>query len=452
MRILAIGYALPNVAVDNYNPLTAPSYNDYEVLFIDPIGIDRTVRELLNTEKEYTAMDGRPVLNAPTSAASVSIADQLKRRIDETRRLLEDGGLVVVAARPDALQSGVLGFEGCDRYHWLPAPGGLSWGQPYLKAAEGKTVRISAEDHPFSAVLREHRKEVTYRAVFDDRQTEVRKLGKILATGGAGIPIAMEFEVLGGRVVFVPVMSEAAGAGRTKVAQAVVDACRQLSGATFEEPAPYWTKAVAVPGLEQIEAELEEADAAATAATSHASAVRERHDELARYRRILWEDGQRYSHAATEALRMIGFTVASEPLEPLVIESEGARAFVEFEASRSQVTEWPYIRLQRRLEEHMLKTGESLKGVIIANGLREKDPEQRSEELSEPLQVACENYRYGLITSRTLFELVRRVLGGAEDATLLGVRRRWLKGAGLVSLEELTGDAAEEKKDTGPIF
>ena len=84
--------------------------------------------------------------------------------------------------------------------------------------------------------------------------------------------------------------------------------------------------------------------------------------------------------------------------------------------------------------------------------MREKDPEQRTDELTDALKIACENYRYGLITSRTLFELVRRVLGGAEDSTLLGVRRRWLKGAGLVTLDELTGDASEEKKDTGPIF
>lgn len=452
MRVLAIGFALPNVAVDNYNPLTAPSYNDYDVLFIDPASIDRTVREVLAGEKEYTAMDGRPVINAPTSASTVSIADQLRRRLDETRRLLEDGGLVVVIGRPDGVQSGVLGFEGCDRYHWLPAPGGLSWGPPYLKPAEGKTVRIVAEDHPFSAFFREHRKDIAYRAVFDDRQQEVRRLGKTIATGGAGVPTAVEFQVLNGRVLFVPAMSESAGAGRTKSAQAVVDACRQLSGATFEEPAPYWAKGVAVPGLEQIEAELEEADAAATAATSHAAAVRERHDSLARYRRLLWEDGQRFGHAATEALRMLGFTVASEPLEPLIVDSEGAKAFVELESDRSQVTEWPYIRLQRRLEEHLLKTGESLKGIVIANGYREKDPEQRTDELSEPLRVACENYRFALVTSRTLFELMRRVLGGAEDSVLLAVRRRLMAGGGLLALDQLVGEAKEEKKDSGPIF
>jgi hypothetical protein len=209
---------------------------------------------------------------------------------------------------------------------------------------------------------------------------------------------------------------------------------------------------MALPGLEQIEAELEEAEVAAGQAAARVAAVRERHDELARHRRLLWEDGQPFAQAVTEALRMAGFTVASEPLEPLVVESEGVPAFVELESDRGRVVEWPYVRLQRRLEEHLLKQGSALKGIVVANGYREQDPDQRAEELSEPLRIACENYRYALVTARTLFEVVKRVLGGASEATLLGLRRRLMSGNGLLTLEALLGETAGEATDAGPIF
>ena len=136
MRILSIGFALPNQSVDNYSALTAPSYNDYDGMIIDPATITKAARDLTEEGTDLEAFDGRPILNAPTSASAVSASDQFRRRIDETRRLLDAGGLVVVLARPDAVQGGILGFEGLDRYHWLPAPGGLSWGPPFLKAAE----------------------------------------------------------------------------------------------------------------------------------------------------------------------------------------------------------------------------------------------------------------------------------------------------------------------------
>lgn len=452
MRVLSIGFPLPNVAIDNYSALSAPSYSDYDVLIVDPASITRDVHDLLTDVRNFEAQDDRPVLNAPTTSTSVSATDQLRRRLDETTRLLENGGLVVVFGRPDATITGLLGFEGCDRYHWLPAPAGLAWGPPFLKAAEGKTVRIVAEQHPFAEVLREHRKEAGYRAMFDDRQAAIRAHGRTIASGGSRVPIAMEFEVLGGRVTFIPVLSEATGTNRTALAQDLVDACRRLSGSDFLAEAPYWTRSVALPGLEQVEAELEEAEAAANEATARLTAVRERQGELARHRRLLWEDGAPFAQAVTEALRMLGFSVTSTAPDPLAIESDGVSAFVEIESSREQVVEWPYVRLQRRIEEHLLKAGSAPKGMVIANGFRMTEPDQRSEETSEPLRIACENYRFGLVTARDVFELVRRVLGGADEATLLGLRRRIMAGKGHLTLERLLGEVGEETPDAGPIF
>jgi hypothetical protein len=328
----------------------------------------------------------------------------------------------------------------------------LAWGPPFLKAAEGKTVRIVAEQHPFAEVLREHRKEAGYRAMFDDRQAAIRAHGRTIASGGSRVPIAMEFEVLGGRVTFIPVLSEATGTNRTALAQDLVDACRRLSGSDFLAEAPYWTRSVALPGLEQVEAELEEAETAANEATARLTAVRERQGELARHRRLLWEDGAPFAQAVTEALRMLGFSVTSTAPDPLAIESDGVSAFVEIESSREQVVEWPYVRLQRRIEEHLLKAGSAPKGMVIANGFRMTEPDQRSEETSEPLRIACENYRFGLVTARDMFELVRRVLGGADEATLLGLRRRIMAGKGHLTLERLLGEVGEETPDAGPIF
>ncbi|MGH2633145.1 MAG: hypothetical protein ACRDG3_07030, partial [Tepidiformaceae bacterium] len=398
MRVLAIGYPLPDMAIDNYNALTAPSYSDYDALIIDPASITRTVHTLLEDGGEFGAFDGRPVVNAPSSASAVGAADQLRRRADETRRLLEAGGTVVVMAKPNAVEAGVLGFEGCDRYHWLPAPGGISWGTPYLRAAEGKTVRIVAENHPIASVLRTFRADIGYRATFDDRQTELRSVGRVVAAGGSSVPIAMDFPLLGGRVVFIPAFADDMTTSRSPLATALVDVCRRLNNTVTPEEAPYWVRSVAVPGLEQAEAELEEAQAAATDAGARADAVRARHDELDRHRRLLWEDGAAFAQAVIEAFRLLGFGVTGGYGDPITLTSDGTTAFLEAESSREQVVEWPYIRLQRRLEERLLKSGEQFTGVIVANGFRMTDTTSREEQVATTLRVATENYQYSLLT------------------------------------------------------
>lgn len=450
MRILSIGFPLPNPAIDNYSVFTAPSYFDYPVMIIDPASITAAVRELLDGTREYEAFDGRPVLNAPTTATVVSAADQVQRRLEETQRLLEAGGTVVVLSQPNAVETGLMGFAGCDRYSWLPAPPGVVWGPPHMLRAEGRNVRLVADEHPFAKVVRENRKAFAYRAVFDDRQAVLRQ-AKVLATTPGGVPVGMEFEVLGGRIVFLPTMAPPAGNARSTLAQQFADALRQMGGEVSTETAPYWARSVAVPGLEQLEAELEEAETAAAEIEARLAEVRERHDELANHRRLLTADGPLLTRAVADALGLLGFAVTSPAGEPLIAESEGQTLFVETEGSRSEVVEWPYIRLQRRLEQRLLNEGSGARGLVVANGFREVAPEERKEQHTDALRIACENYRYCLITGTTLFALVQRALGGADEATLTGIRRRLLGTHGLLEPAVALGEV-EEETDTGPIF
>ena len=116
-----------------------------------------------------------------------------------------------------------------------------------------------------------------------------------------------------------------------------------------------------MPGLEQAEAELEEARLAASDASAREATARESCDLLATHRRLLWSGGPAFSLAVADALRELGFAIISQPGEPLAVENEQVRAFVECESSKEQVLEWPYVRLQRRLEERLLATlGEQL--------------------------------------------------------------------------------------------
>ncbi|MBI5947350.1 MAG: hypothetical protein HY875_04350 [Chloroflexi bacterium] len=452
MRLLAIGYGMPDPAIDNYNVLTAPSYSDYDALFVDPASITATVQEVLSEGKEYEAFDRRPVLNVPGSPTAASMADQLRRRTEETQRLLEAGGIVFVAGRPNLAITGVAGFEGCDRYSWLPAPAGMAWGPPFLKAAEGRQLRIAIDDHSAARIIRELRSELQYRATFDDRQPPFQHAApRVIATGGSGVAVAVEFRILGGRIIFLPPFPDEIGGIRSKCADYVVEAARTLLSVANPTPEPVWARSFAVPGLEQVEAEAEEAEKTAAEATARLDAVRERLGTLANHRRLIFEEGRALGEAVTDALRTLGFVVEEGEGGILTAESEGVRAFVTVEGSRETVVEWPYIRLQRRLEQHLLEKREQLRGIIVVNGQRSMPPDDRRERFTDALRIACENYRYCLVTGETLFALVQRALGSADHGALTGIRRRLVATNGLLETANALGEV-EQGKDSGPIF
>lgn len=450
MRLLAIGCSLPNPEIDNFTVFSAPSYSDYDAVLVDPESITTAARRLVEENAEFMAYDGRMVVNGATTAASVSAAEQARRRLDETERLLASGGAVIVFARPNAVQSGIIGFEGLDRYSWLPAPPGGSWGPPLLRAGEGQTIRIVDEAHPLAGILREHRNEFVWRAWLDDRQAAFREHGRVLARGGSDVPIAAEFRVLAGRIAFLPVLKESTGAQRMKLAQAVVDAVRVYIGHSDELPAPYWARTLAIPGIEQLEAELEAAEGELRAVATRVDGLRARHRELVALRQLAWGDSRLFTDAVRRGFELLGFAVTSPAGEPLEVASDDGVALVETEASAQEVVEWPYIRLQRRLEQRLLERGERLKGIVVVNGFRSDAPDRRARQFTEPLRIACENYRYTLLTGTTLFAMVQRALGGANDSERAAMRRRLLRWAGELPAEVALGAATDE--EAGPLF
>jgi hypothetical protein len=451
MRVLVIGFPTPNPSVENYTALTAPSYYDYDALVVDPESLTRGATELLAGEREFSAQDGRVVVNAASGASSVSAGEMLHRRTEETIRLLESGGTVVVLGRPNAPITGIVGYEGADRYSWLPAPSGLSWAPPYFVAAEGKNVRITDDAHPVAHLLREFRRYVGYRATFNDRLDVYRKSAHTIAVAGPGVPIAAQFPVLAGRVVVIPALSLPTGQPRQQFGVAIVEACARLAGVEGGAAAPPWTRSMAVPGLEQVEAEYEDAKLQSETAATRLREVGERRDVLVAHRRLLWATGSEFESAVRDALLLLGFSHVSKPGEPLIFEADDATLYVETEASSEAVVEWPYIRLQRRLEDLMLRLRKKALGLVVVSGHRATAPEQRRPQFTEPLKLACENLGYGILTGDTVFQMLQRAIGGASDEELMAMRRRIFRSRGLLDQKVALGEAAEGS-DSGPIF
>jgi len=201
-RILSLGFPLPGTHVDNYTFLSAPAFFDYDAIVVDPLALSQLVAGVVDGTVEAMTFADAPVRLAPAAASDVALADVLLRRRDETRALLERGGLVVCFAYPaEALGAIAIGmaskppaasvttqerpqFPSLDPYFWLPTSEGVEYAPPFLITGDGTQAQVVDFQHPLAAFLHGQLANVSYRSHFD--ATRVAG-GRVFARGTRAI-------------------------------------------------------------------------------------------------------------------------------------------------------------------------------------------------------------------------------------------------------------------------
>lgn len=435
MRILVIGFPLPNVQIDNYSFIHAPSFYDYDGVVVEAASVSKVIEEVLTRSEEHRTFADEPVLNEPSGPFVTGLADHLQRRRDETERLLAAGKMLVVFTRPNVPHSHILGLPGYDRYAWLPAPPGVSYRPPHLLPADGRGVSLVDSAHPLAQLVGKFQNWFTYRACFSERFPAFPEHGRVLMRSPGGAAIGIELRVGPGRIVFLPALEDVpSGEYRFDLATQFIKAMRQAQGGETEVDAPTWTRRFTLPKLDALEAEQQAAEQELKQAEERLTLAQANAMELAGLRRLLWAEGHyQLEPAVRDAFRLLGYTLDADVDRPATMTADGRELLFEVEGSREVVDERPYIRLQRRLERDLIERSVTKKGVVIVNGHRRTAPGRRTEEITTALRIACENYRYALIPAPVLFRMVRAALATDEPAVAQQLRDLINETAGLIA-------------------
>lgn len=438
MRVLVIGYPLPSPQIDNFNLLTAPSWFDYDGVVIEPLSVSQVIEDVLEAREEHQTRAEEPVVNRPTGPLAVSLAEMVKRRRAEAQFLLQNGGVIVVFGRPNVVHEGIAGFAGCDRYAWLPAPAGVAWGPPFLLRAEGSDVHATDPLHPFARFVESNARWINYRVRFDETVPGFPSFGKVFARSTGGAAVGVELRVGNGKIIVLPAFGSIAyGDPRYELATQMLEAVRRASAKDSAQEEPGWAGEIPLPRVEELTAKAQAASEALDAAEEQLNDALTELDTVAKYRALLWQEGALgLEPIVRDAFRTLGFEVESDPDKPGWIADGSLTAFYEVEGAIGAVPEYPYFRLQKRLEQDLIATRQPKHGLIVINGHREQRPENREAQASETLRIAAENYRYALLTTERLLDLVRFVLAEPLDGVRRSMlRERLLKASGEVGPE-----------------
>ncbi len=443
MRVLSLSHRMQNRLLDNHSIFNAPNLADYDAIVFDVAGVFESVRAAAEGRQEFQTHTFVPVVNGDTVDATAGIADILQRRREEMQRALERGAVVIVYLAPISRFGGVAGLQGYDRYFLLPAPEGMAWDSTTIKGGEGSSAAVVDYDHPMVPVFETYRRDLAYRAYFNDRAPGFARHAQVFIRSTGGAPLGVQFPVLNGHLVFLPTPREA---GTKSLAgpegQAIVSAARNFLGTGPDEDRPRWVGQIEIPGLPRREGILQEAEAELQRATEAVEAARTAVDEAAMIRDLLWAPhAVGIQRAAKRCAELLGFAVTEDEEGDVVLSEGSTRIHLVTATSNEAVEMVPHYRLRQRLDAILERRARAERGLVIANGQRTTKPEERKREIADSLRVASEAVGYALITGQTLFAAVIAALHGASDETLTAIRERIATTNGLVTLDDLLGTA-----------
>ena len=433
-RILSIGFPLPGVRVENYNFASAPSLFDFDAVFVDAASVSQLIEGIVDDSREVSTFAGSPVRLHPRHPEEVALRDLLARRAYETERLLARGGIIVLFAQPARLHQLEESAPASDQ-GWL---GPLA---PPLTAAEGTTFEVTDAQHPLASFLLGQQANISYRAHVPDEN--LPEGTHVFARSYGGAAIALEYAAGAGRIIVMPALRGIpSGDGRYKLSESLQAGIRRTLGVAGEGRAPHWIGRYPVPGLDARTATLKSAQSALDDAQRALDAASAGLEALARYQRLLWQEGRLgLDDAVIEALRLVGFDVHDKDPDNLELRSGGLVILLEIEGSDAPVDMAPHHRLRQRIERAIERRGSAHRGLIVVNGERHAPPSERSSQVTDSLRTAAEQMQYAICPTTLLFDAAVATLDG-NDAATEAIRARLLQETGLLAE---TGDVQQDQ-------
>jgi hypothetical protein len=438
LRILSVDLELDNDQITNGGFISSPSFHDFDIVVIDPLGVANFL-----SKQDHKYKDGFLTLAYDSKGTNKWVRNAISQRGKETEHFLSLGRLLVCILRQPNSAYLCSSFDEwpqpkkeqnwIDNYGWFPLESYDSM-ISILCRSVGSKINLSDPNNQFAPYFKAFNNKLYYEAYLDQAKTPhyFNDLHTIAETHGE-LPVGFSFKLQGGQVVFLPPTKDP---DPKKLAGVLLDCISATMGTIEETTPPSWVSdyKAFLPNLFDLEGEIEKLHKKISELQERLSTVEQQKTEQQKYLKLLYEQGKfQLEPVIRDAFSLFGFTVKeAEPSDGL-LESDEGTALLEVEGKdNTQISRDKYRQLLDHVDDDERQTGQPKKGILVGNGFRLTDPKERDKQFTKDAIAAASGSHFCLIPTDTLFNLVCKVLTNPDnDGLKEGIRKQILSTDGL---------------------
>jgi hypothetical protein len=414
-KILSVNYPLNGNGITIGDFFNAPSFCDFDAVIVDPVSIP----DMWSHIKQQDYEGNQVTCQGTDKGFGYKLGQTFDARRNETALLLNNGGVLVLFIRKydrPLFYNNVGRRETLrvfDSYSWLP-----SGNVPINRT--GQEIEVTDKFHPFSQFISTFKNELKHEAILR-LAPDTRGL-RIIATNKVNEVIAAEISFGEGKIIFLPTIKPQSGDSIRMIQNVFVNCIMRTLGCSTPATKPDWIGKYSLPGVESLAQELEGLKTTFSDLQQRSDKLEAEKNRLEMLTNMLYEQGKyTLEPSVREAFRIFGFNVTDpkdyeEEYDVYAPESD-TEIIGEIEGTKNQVAVDKYRQLHDYVGRKVLD-GIKCKGILIGNGLREKDPDERGEQFTDPAIRGCNLYKYCRITTYELFRAVKFLLARPDNMNL----------------------------------
>lgn len=400
LKIISVNFPLSAAGILNTTIAGAETWLDADVVVIDTSSI-----QTVWATSVFKSSSGDSIVN--DESIKRTLADLFAKRSREVGDLVKAGKMVIGLATPVRTVH-LVNLAVLTNYSWMP-----SFMENYVKSSlisgNEKSIFLSNSSSAMAPYFHILKGEIGYSAYFNEEQWEwefflTNRLGK-----GVG---AMRRDGRGA-LYLVPRPDNPIDRGR--VAAAIIQSALRFYGNDIVTPAPEWSSAFIVPGIEEAELQISALQKEIDKIENFRNDAQVKLAVLYDFRKLLYEQGKPLETVVLRSLQLMGFV--AEPYKDsalehdVLFESEEGRGIAEVEGKDSDAIHVDKLdQLSRVVDEDFDRQGEYARGVLIGNPYRLLKPEERGVPFTEKAVKTARQKRFGLLTTAELFRASTYIL------------------------------------------